>query len=132
MEIYQFIAPAIAVYYIVRVVDGLRANRKFLFTTLMWLAFWVLITVLSIIPHEFSSKLASLLGFKNNINAIIFIALAFLIVLSFYLSSKLNKLESQMTLLIRQLALDERRILDLESKRKLKVVSKQKKDKDVS
>lgn len=90
----------------------------------MWLSFWLLITVLSIVPHEFSTKLANLLGFKSNINTIIFIVLAFLITLSFYLSSKVERLESQITSLVRQLALDEHRILDLEKKKKLKVVGK--------
>jgi len=131
MEIYQFIAPAIAIYYIVKVVDGLKSKRQFIFTTLCWLGFWILITVLSIMPHELSTKLADLLGFKSHINAIIFIALGFLIVLSFYLSSKLQKLDTQMTSLIRQLALDERRILDLESKKNLKIVSKTR-NKDIS
>jgi len=60
-----------------------------------------------------------MLGFKNNINTIIFIALGFLIVLSFYLSSKTDKLESQVTDLVRQLALDERRIKELENKKKI-------------
>lgn len=92
----------------------------------MWLSFWLLITVLSIVPHEFSTKLANLLGFKSNINTIIFIVLAFLITLSFYLSSKVERLETQITSLVRQLALDEHRILDLEEKKKLKVVGKKK------
>lgn len=124
MEIYQFIAPAIAVYYIVRLVDQFLNNKRFLFTSFIWFSFWVLITALSIIPHELSMNLAKLLGFKSNINTIIFIALGFLIVLAFYLSSKVEKLETQVTELVRQLALDENRIEELEKTRRMKIISK--------
>jgi len=95
----------------------------------MWLAFWILITLLSITPHEFSTKLAEVLGFESNINTVIFIVLAFLIVLSFYLSSKTEKLEIKVTNLVRQLALDEVRIRELESRKKLKVIPKSKVEK---
>lgn len=117
MEIYQFIAPGIAVYYIVRIIDQIRNRKKFIFTSVVWLAFWLLITVLSIVPHEISTKLAQVFGFKSNINTIVFIVLGFLIVLSFYLSSKSDKLEAQMTNLVRQIALDDRRIKDLEGEK---------------
>lgn len=113
-EIYQLIAPAISIYYIIRIIDQFKNRKRFVFTSFMWLAFWILVTILSIMPHDFSTKLANLLGFKSNINTIIFIVLAFLLILAYYLSSKADKLESQITNLVRQLALDERRIKDLE------------------
>ena len=117
MEIYQFIAPALAIYYIYRLTVELKVRKKFLFTNIVWLAFWSVIAILGVVPHEFSSELAELLGFASNINAIIFIALAFLIILSFYLSSKLDTLERKITELVRQMALDESKIRELERKR---------------
>gem|GEM_PF-1713709 len=117
VEIYQFIAPALAVYYIYRLSVELKARKKFLFTNIVWLGFWSLIAILGVVPHEFSMSIAGFLGFADNINAIIFIALAFLIVLSFYLSSKLDTLERKITELVRQLALDESKIRELERKR---------------
>lgn len=68
-------------------------------------------------PHELSTKLAHLLGIKNNINAIIFVALAFVIILAFYLSAKIDSMERKITELVRQLALDESKIRQLERKR---------------
>lgn len=117
MEIYQFIAPALALYYIYRLSVELKVRKKFLFTNIVWLGFWSVIAVLGIAPHEFSQQIAKWLGFASNINAIIFIALAFLIILSFYLSSKLDGVERKMTELVRQLALDENKIRELERKR---------------
>ena len=117
MELYQFIAPALAVYYIYRLSVELKLRRKFLLTNIVWLAFWTLIAILGVAPHDFSSTIASWLGFASNINAIIFIALAFLIILSFYLSSKIDTMERKMTDLVRQIALDESKIRALERKR---------------
>jgi len=125
VEIYQFIAPALAAYYIYRLSVELKVRKKFLFTNIMWLGFWSVIAVLGIVPHQFSINVAEVLGFKSGINAIIFIALAFLIILSFYLSSKLDTLERKITELVRQLALDESKIRELERKR----ISEQKESK---
>jgi hypothetical protein len=127
VEIYRFIAPALAAYYIYRLTIELRVRRKFLFTNIVWLGFWSVIAVLGIAPDEFSKTLAGLLGFASNINAIIFIALAFLVVLVFYMSSKLDTLERKLTELVRQIALDESKIRELERKR----ISDHQKDKNV-
>lgn len=118
MEVYQFIAPVLALYYIYRLVIEFRRKKKFLMTNFMWLIFWSLIGLLGIIPHELSTNLAAWLGFASNINAIIFITLAFLVLLCFYLSAKIDKMDRKITELVRQLALDEGKIKELE-KRKL-------------
>ena len=73
--------------------------------------------MLAIVPHEFSTQLANLLGIKSNINAIIFVSLAFIIVLAFYLSAKIETMDRKITDLVRQLALDENKIRELERKR---------------
>ena len=117
MEVYQFIAPALSIYYIYRIVVELRLRRKFIFTNVIWLGFWAVIAVLAIVPHEFSTQLANLLGIKSNINAIIFVSLAFVIVLAFYLSAKIGTMDRKITDLVRQLALDENKIRELERKR---------------
>lgn len=91
------------------------------------MGFWLIIAILGIIPHELSTELAHLLGIKNNINAIIFVALAFVIILAFYLSAKIDSMERKITELVRQLALDESKIRQLERKRLADI---EKKDKD--
>lgn len=117
MEIYQFIAPALAIYYIYRLSVELKVRKKFLFTNIVWVIFWLVIAVLGVAPDEFSKSLAKATGFKDHINAIIFIALAFLIILSFYLSARVDAMERKITELVRQLALDESKIRELERKR---------------
>jgi len=95
----------------------MNVRKKFLFTNIVWLIFWLVIALLGIAPHDFSTTVAQWLGFADHINAIIFIALAFLILLSFYLSARVDKMERKITELVRQLALDESKIRELERKR---------------
>ena len=117
LELYQFIAPALALFYIYRLVVELRRRKRFLITNVMWLIFWVLIGLLGVVPHEVSSRVAGWLGFASNINAVIFIALASLVVPCFYLSAKIDRMERKITELVRQLALDENKIRELEKRR---------------
>lgn len=74
---------------------------------LVWLVFWTTIVVLAIIPNPVSFEIARLLGFKSNINAVIFVALGWLFLLIFYLSTTIDRLEKQITELIRKLAMQE-------------------------
>jgi len=82
--------------------------------------------ILAIIPNEISDSMAKLLGFKSNINAIIFVALGFLFLLVFYLSSTIERLEAKITNLIRKQAIDSKELADkqqelLELKQELEV-----------
>jgi len=62
--------------------------------------------ILAIIPNEISDSIAKILGFKSNINAIIFVALGFLFLIIFYLSSTIERLETKITNLIRKQAIE--------------------------
>jgi len=68
--------------------------------------------VLAIIPNEISDSIARLLGFKSNINAIIFVALGLLFLFVFYLSSTIERLEAKITNLIRKQAIDSKELAD--------------------
>lgn len=106
MEFYRFIAPLIAAYYIVAIVIELRKRQKFIITTGIWLGFWLVITALSIAPDVVSSRIASFFGFKSNVSAAIFMVTGFLVVICFYLSSRVVDLERQVTQLVRKIAIE--------------------------
>ncbi|MDG2448708.1 MAG: DUF2304 domain-containing protein [Saprospiraceae bacterium] len=108
MEVYQLIAPLIAIYYIVMIVVELRNRRKFLATSGIWLFFWLIITALAIAPDAVSSRIASFVGFKSNVIAVLFMVSGFLVVISFYLSSRVVALERQVTQLVRKIAIKEK------------------------
>ena len=69
--------------------------------------FWISIAFLAIIPGEVAYSLAEGLGFTDQVNAITFVALGLLFSMVFYLSAAINRVENQLTDLVRQLALQE-------------------------
>lgn len=106
-QLYQLVAPLIAIYYILSLIKDLKDRRKFIVSSGIWLVFWLVITFLGLAPDPVSERIASLLGFKSNVTATIFLLIGFLIILCFYLSSRVVSLERQVTQLVRNIALDE-------------------------
>lgn len=108
LEIYQWLVPIIGIFYITRTFLQFRRNKRSITSTVVWTVFWIVIMLLAIIPNEVSFKIAHMLGFKSNINAVIFVALGLLFLFVFYLSALVEKLERQLTGLVRALALKEK------------------------
>lgn len=115
MEIYQWLVPLVGILYIFRTLKQLRKNRRSATSATIWVVFWATIIVLAIIPNPVSFKIADLLGFKSNINAVIFVAIGWLFLIIFYLSTTVDRLERQITELVRKMAIEEH---EKESKRK--------------
>ena len=112
LQIYQWLVPLIAIFFVYRVINQFRNNKRLLIGTLLWVGFWIMVSVLAIEPDFISENLASSLGFKSNINAVIFVALGFLFIMTYYQSSIIDLLEKQMTELVRKLALEKQREID--------------------
>jgi len=105
IEIYQWIVPLVAVYYLVRLYLQRRQGRKTTQNVVIWTAFWIFISLAAIVPNALSKRVATLLGFESNVNALIFVALGVLFILVFQLSATVNKLELKLTELVRELAI---------------------------
>lgn len=112
LQIYQWLVPLIALFFIYRVVNQFRNNKRLLYGTILWVGFWVMVSILAIKPDFISENLASSLGFKSNINAVIFVALGFLFIMTYYQSSMIDLIEKQMTELVRKIALEKQREID--------------------
>ena len=85
---------------------------------LIWLVFWIIISILAIIPDTVSFNIAHLLGFESNINAVIFVALGFLYVFMFYLTATVEKMEKRVTETVRWLALENQRLKEEQESKK--------------
>jgi len=114
LQFYQWLVPIIAIYYIYRIVGQYRSQKRLVSSTLIWIVFWVTCSILAIMPDLVSDRIAKLLGFKSNVNAVIFVALGLLFVFMFYLTAIIEKMERQLSDTIRELALENQ-----ELKRKL-------------
>ncbi|MCB0665697.1 MAG: DUF2304 domain-containing protein [Saprospiraceae bacterium] len=110
MEFYQWLVPIIAIFYIYRIIGQYRNQKRMVSSTLIWIVFWVTCSILAIMPDLVSDKMAKLLGFKSNINAVIFVALGLLFVFMFYLTAIIEKMERQLSDTIRVLALENQKL----------------------
>ncbi len=110
MHFYQWLVPLIALFFIVRIVRQYVRRRRLWSSMLIWLVFWVVISILAIIPDLISTNMAEFLGFASNINAVIFVGLGFLYVFMFYLTVTVEKLEKRLTETVRWLALENQRL----------------------
>lgn len=110
MQFYQWLVPLIAAFYMVRIVRQYLQQKRLVGSMIIWLLFWITISVLAIMPDFISENIADILGFKSNINAVIFVALGFLFVFMFYLTALVEKLEKQMTQVVRNLALENKKL----------------------
>jgi len=106
LEFYQWLGPLLAVFYMIRGYILYKRRKRLIQSTLFWFVFWIFVALLSIIPNEISNKIADVLGFKDNVNAVIFVALGFLFLFVNWLTYVVEKLERQMTDLVRKLALE--------------------------
>jgi len=119
LEIYQWLVPIIGIFYITRTFIQFKRSKRSLNSTIVWVVFWLTIMLLAVIPNEISFKIAHMLGFKSNINAVIFVALGLLFLFVFYLSALVEKLERQLTQLVRTMALKEKEEEEKAKKKKV-------------
>ena len=106
MEFYQWLVPLLAIYYSVKIFRQYAKKQRLIRSTVIWLSFWIIISFLAVVPHDTSVSLANILGFKDNINAVIFIALAVLFLFNMFFTATIEKLEKQMTEVVRKLAIE--------------------------
>ncbi len=104
---FQWLVPLLSLFYIIRTVRQYAQGKYSPRNTVIWIIFWVSIAMLAIMPDEIPNRIAKALGFKDHINAVIFVALGLLFLMVFYLSAAMNRIENQLTDLVRQLALEE-------------------------
>jgi len=107
LEVYQWLVPLIAIYYIVRTFRQYKSGKYSPRNTLIWIIFWVGIMLLALLPDKIPNSIARALGFKDQVNALIFVSLAVLFLMTFYLSAAVNRIENKMTNLVRKIALND-------------------------
>lgn len=98
--------PLLALFYIVRLVNQYKVKKRLIKGTIFWFVFWFAITMVAVLPNEISHKVAKILGFKDNVNAIIIVALMFQFLFLYYLSNTVERLERKVTDLVRKIAME--------------------------
>ena len=104
LEIYQWLVPLLAISFLVRVYLQFRQGNRKLRSLLIWLGVTLFISSIAIIPDQLSFPLAKALGFKSNINAVIFVSLGILFGINYSQSVRINRMERKLAELVRSLA----------------------------
>jgi len=115
LEIYQWLGPILSIFYIIRTFRQYTLGKSSPRNTVIWIIFWFGVALLCIMPNKIADSLAVGLGFRDRPNAIIFVALGLLFLMVFYLSAALNRVENQLTDLVRKIALTEARQAELDA-----------------
>jgi hypothetical protein len=74
-------------------------------TLLWWCLFWVLATLVTLFPNS-ASQVAETLGIGRGVDVIIYAALTLLFGLLFRAEVRFDRLEKQITILVREIALN--------------------------
>ena len=93
-------------FYGYRIIKQYIQRKRLFKGTVLWLLIWVFVSILAIVPDFVSVNVSKFLGFKDHINGMIFVALGFLFLFNMYFNVTIEKLEKQMTDLVRKQALE--------------------------
>lgn len=105
MAIYQIIVLILSVLFISSSVFYYRRGEASLFELVLWLLFWITISLLAIMPDTLTNLLADIFGFKSNVTALIFTSFGVLFYINFRNMFTINKLKRKLTEVIRKQAL---------------------------
>lgn len=103
--IIQYIATGIIVIVLVQFLIKVIKDRTQLFKLLFWGVFWGIALVFIWLPTNTIDKLGQLFGVGRGIDVLVYLSVIFLFYYTFRQSEKINKLEKEITKLVRIIAI---------------------------
>ncbi len=103
-EIYQWLVPLLCLLFLGRIIRQYLNGRRSLRSSIFWFTLAIGVSILALLPDQVSFPVAQRLGFKSNINAVIFVALGVLFVINYSLSQKVIRLERKLEQMTRNIA----------------------------
>ena len=104
MQVIQIIIIIFALFVLTRILLRLRENKLTIGEFLFWFISWILIILFAFIP-SISSFFAQMLGIGRGVDVLIYSALIFIFYLIFRIIIKLESLQQELTLVVRELAI---------------------------
>jgi len=108
MSIFQIVILILILIVVVKA--GQRFNRKelSLFLFLAWLGIWTALAVVAVFP-EIISRIASFAGIGRGVDLVIYLAIFLLFYFAFKINLRLNKIEKNISELVRKIAIQNAR-----------------------
>lgn len=113
LMLYQILVVIIAILAILLVFDGFNKKKTSLQTFVLWVVLWIILAIFAIIP-ESSSVIANLFGIGRGLDLIIIFGIIGSYYLIFRVYLKLEKIDQNITELVRKIAMDKELNYDLE------------------
>lgn len=104
MLIYPIVFSFIALIAIIFLYQRISSNRSSM-SYLLWIFLWLLIIVFAFIP-ELSSPLANLFGIERGLDFLVIVSIVVMLYLIFKLYIKMDTFQQNLTLLVREIALE--------------------------
>ncbi|MDD4351682.1 MAG: DUF2304 domain-containing protein [Candidatus Gracilibacteria bacterium] len=106
MSIYQFLVPVLAMIMIVIGASRYQRREQTLREFILWVLVWLGLSLISIFPHEVIKFIEKVTGIKSGINALLFFAIVVLLYAVLRLFIRLERVEQDVTKIVRKDALD--------------------------
>ncbi|RJQ17308.1 DUF2304 domain-containing protein [Candidatus Woesearchaeota archaeon] len=108
LTIIQIFIIAFAVFALSRVFIMYKGKRITIYELLLWCVVWIALIVLSVIP-VISGFLSKLVGVERGTDLIVYLSIIALFYLVYRIHMKAEKLDAQITKLVRQIAIDKKK-----------------------
>lgn len=100
----QYIATGLIAIILIQLIIRVIKDRTQFFKLLFWGVFWGIALVFIWLPTNTIDKLGQLFGVGRGIDVLVYLSIIFLFYYIFRQNDKVNKLEKQITKLVRELA----------------------------
>jgi hypothetical protein len=100
----QYIASGIIAIILIQLIIRVIKDRTQFFKLLFWGIFWGIALVFIWLPTNTIDKVGKLFGVGRGIDVLVYLSIIFLFYYIFRQSEKINKLEKQITKLVREIA----------------------------
>ena len=102
----QYIATGIIMLILLQLFIQVLRDKTQLFKLLFWGIFWGIALVFIWLPTNTIDKLGEVFGVGRGIDVLVYLSIIFLFYYVFKQNEKINKLEKQITKLVREIAKD--------------------------
>jgi len=100
----QYIATGIIVIILIQLLIQVLKDRAQLFKLLFWGIFWGIALIFIWLPTNTIDKLGQLFGVGRGIDVLVYLSIIFLFYYIFKQNEKINKLEKEVTRIVREIA----------------------------
>ena len=117
MQIIQVLAIIFAIFAVFKVVVQLRDNKISRESAIFWIFIWALVILIVVFPRTMS-YLATLTGVGRGVDVVLYVAIIILFYLIYRIYTKMENIEREITIVVREIAILKREKKERENNNK--------------